>query len=66
MEPLRKRVTQLKKCDFPNCKAEAYDTGRKRIARCTSSLMSIDITNKMLNKSGLLSLTNHYKLVNEL
>ena len=57
------RVKQLRKCGFPEWMAKAYGNSRKGIARCASSFMQKAITIDTFNKSGLVSLLDHYNLV---
>ncbi len=57
------RVRQLRKCGLPEWMAKAYGNSRKGIARCASTFMLRVITIETFNKSGLVSLLDHYNLV---
>lgn len=57
------RVRQLRKCGLPEWMAKAYGNSRKGIARCASTFMLRAITTETFNKSGLVSLLDHYNLV---
>lgn len=57
------RVRQLRKCGLPEWIARAYGNSRKGIARCASTFMLRAITTETFNKSGLVSLPDHYNLV---
>ena len=57
------RVKRLRKCGFPEWMARAYGNSRKGIARCASSFLQKAITIDTFNKSGLISLLDHYNLV---
>ena len=57
------RVRQLRKCGLPEWMAKAYGNSRKGIARCASTFMLRAITIETFNKSGLVSLLDHYNLV---
>ena len=57
------RVRQLRKCGLPEWMAKAYGNSRKGIARCASTVMLRAITIETFNKSGLVSLLDHYNLV---
>lgn len=58
----KNRVRQLRKCGFPEWKAQAYGNCRKGIYRCAKTIMISAVPKETFNKAGLVSLLDYYTL----
>lgn len=58
----KNRVRQLRKCGFPEWKAQAYGNCRKGIYRCAKTIMTSAVPKETFNKAGLVSLLDYYTL----